>query len=47
MVEPSFVDLKSLSDEIRFRIFDYLWASVDTGKYYEVAIEDFRISHEG
>ena len=26
MVEPGLVDLKSLSDEIRFRIFDYLWS---------------------
>jgi hypothetical protein len=26
VVEPSLVDLKSLSDEIRFRIFDCLWA---------------------
>jgi len=26
VVEPSLVDLKSLSDEVRFRIFDYLWS---------------------
>ena len=26
LVEPGLVDLKSLSDEIRFRIFDYLWS---------------------
>ena len=25
MVDPSLVDLKSLGDEVRFRIFDYLW----------------------
>ena len=26
MVDPSLVDLKSLGDEVRFRIFDYLWS---------------------
>ncbi len=26
MVDPSLVDLRSLSDEVRFRIFDYLWS---------------------
>ena len=26
LVEPGLVDLKSLSDEVRFRIFDYLWS---------------------
>ena len=25
MVDPSLVDFRSLSDEVRFRIFDYLW----------------------
>jgi integrase len=25
LVDPSLVDLKSLGDEVRFRIFDYLW----------------------
>jgi integrase len=25
LVDPSLVDLRSLSDEVRFRIFDYLW----------------------
>jgi hypothetical protein len=25
LVDPSLVDLKSLEDEVRFRIFDYLW----------------------
>jgi hypothetical protein len=25
LVDPSLVDLRSLGDEIRFRIFDYLW----------------------
>jgi hypothetical protein len=24
-VDPSLVDFKSLSDEVSFRIFDYLW----------------------
>jgi integrase len=26
LVDPSLVDLKSLGDEVRFRIFDYLWS---------------------
>ena len=26
MVDPSLVDFRSLSDEVRFRIFDYLWS---------------------
>ena len=26
MVDPSLVDLRSLGDEVRFRIFDYLWS---------------------
>jgi hypothetical protein len=25
LVDPSLVDLRSLGDEVRFRIFDYLW----------------------
>jgi hypothetical protein len=25
LVDPGLVDLRSLSDEVRFRIFDYLW----------------------
>jgi hypothetical protein len=26
LVDPSLVDVRSLSDEVRFRIFDYLWS---------------------